>query len=581
MTPTHVRLRPHARADRARRGGTLLKLVVGLTILAGGTVGVLAATGNLPGLSGGEAREVADRARTANIARAEHRTFDITTIASGELQSRNQIELRAEVETGTSIVEIVPEGIIVEPGDVLVRLSSAALQDQIDEELLRVEAARNDLAAAQTALRIQQSDNASRLRNAELQVELAELALLQWQEGERVRREKELRVNLENRERDLERLRDKFEQSKSLLANDFLSLDEYKLDEIRLAEGEAAFSIAQLDLETYANYQRPRDQKQRQSDVANAKADLQKTIEENEINLADRQLNVTSRERQLALREQRLSKLREQYEACTVRAPSGGLVVYATSLDRNRRGGSEGPLQVGHQVRPNDLLIVLPDTSRMMAEVRVHESLAGRVRRGQPATIRVDAAGNETYNGRVESVGVLAETGGWRDPNRREYTVRVAIEGDNSEGILKPSMRAEAELQLGRVEDALSVPIQSVFSDGPVRYVYVPRGTRYARVPVAVGRRSNVFAEITGGLSDGDRVLITEPEPNNVLEERWTEEQLRVAGLATDERGQIVPIAFLERENQVGGGSAPPQGGTSRGTGARPPQAARSGAGAN
>ncbi len=570
MTPTQRPSRS-VQITTQRRGGALVKLIVGLTVLAGGTVGVLAATGQLPGVSGGEARQVAENQRTANLARAETRTFEITTIASGELQARNQIELRAEVETGTSIVEIVPEGIIVEPGDVLVRLSSAALQDQIDEELLRVEAARNDLAAAQTALRIQESDNASRLRNAELQVELAELALLQWQEGERVRREKELRVNLENRERDLDRLRDRFEQSKSLLANDFLSLDEYKLDEIRLAEGEAAFAIAQLDLETYANYQRPRDQKQRQSDVANAKADLAKTIEENEINLADRQLNVTSRERQLALREQRLAKLREQYEACTVRAPGGGLVVYATSLDRNRRGGTDGPLQVGHQVRPNDLLIILPDTSRMMAEVRVHESLAGRVRRGQPATIRVDAAGNETYSGRVESVGVLAESGGWRDPNRREYTVRVSIEGANPDGILKPSMRAEAELQLGRVEDALSVPIQAVFSDGPVRFVYVPRGNRFARVPVAVGRRSNAFAEITGGIREGERVLIVEPEPNSVLEERWTEEQLRVAGLTTDERGQIIPIAALERTNN----GAPPQGGPSRGNAPRPTQAAR------
>jgi len=568
------------RTSGAKRRGGALKIVTVFVLLAGGAVGIMAWTGTLPGVSGGEAREVS-AARTANLARAEIRTFEITTLAAGELAARRQIELRAEVESGTTVMEIAQEGTIAQPGDVLVRLNSGTISDQIDEELLRVETARNDLAAAETALRIQLSDNASRLRNAELQVELAELALLQWQEGDRVRREKELRISVENRGRDLERLRERFEQSKTLLANDFLSRDEFRQDEIRLAEAEAAYSISQLDLETYANFQRPRDMKQRESDVANARADLKKVAEENEINLGNRQLNVTSRERQLQLREQRLTRLREQLEACTIRAPSAGLVVHATSLSRNNRGGTDGPLQVGHQVRPNDLLIILPDTTQMMAEVRVHESLAGRVRRGQPATVRVDAAGAKTFRGRVESVGVLAETGGWRDPNRREYTVRIAIDDPNEGGVLKPSMRAEAEIQLGRAEDALSVPIQAVFSDGPVRFVYVPRGNRYARVPVAVGRRSSTFAEITSGLREGATVLIVEPDPGQVLDEPWDDQALEIVGFTRNERGEIVLAGGAAIPGMPAGIPGAGREGAQRGPGGGPGgQAGRPGAGA-
>src|SRR5262245_3774787 len=90
--------------------------------------------------------------------------------------------------------------------------------------------------------------------------------------------------------------------------------------------------------------------------------------------------------------------------------------------------GGEGPLQIGRQVHPNELLIVLPDTSVMLASVQVHESLASRIKPGLRATVKVEAAGGKTYNGTVESIGVLAESGGWRDPNLREYRVKIALD---------------------------------------------------------------------------------------------------------------------------------------------------------
>ncbi len=39
-------------------------------------------------------------------------------------------------------------------------------------------------------------------------------------------------------------------------------------------------------------------------------------------------------------------------------------------------------------------------------------------------------------------------TGGWRDPNRRDYTVKVLLTEGNKLG-LKPSMRCKAEIYVG------------------------------------------------------------------------------------------------------------------------------------
>jgi hypothetical protein len=178
---------------------------------------------------------------------------------------------------------------------------------------------------------------------------------------------------------------------------------------------------------------------------------------------------------------------------------------------------SDETLQIGKQVHPNELLMVLPDTSEMVAAVRVHESFAGRIQPGMAATIRIDAVPNAVYNGKIASIGVLAESGGWRDPNLREYTVRVNIEADNAEQTLKPSMRSEARLVLGTVEDALAVPIQAVFREGRSQFVYKPRGSKFERTEVKVGRRSSTFVEVATGLKEGDRVLLREPEPGEIL----------------------------------------------------------------
>ena len=118
--------------------------------------------------------------------------------------------------------------------------------------------------------------------------------------------------------------------------------------------------------------------------------------------------------------------------------------------------------------------------------------------------------------GEVISVGVLAEDGGWRDPNRRDYTVKIEL-SDEEKLPLKPSMRCRSEIELGMVENALSVPIQSVFREGPLAYVYVPEDGGWAQKEVALGRSSELAIEVVRGVDVGDFVLLREPDPVEVV----------------------------------------------------------------
>lgn len=502
---------------------TVVGLGVGLPAPAEPASGSPTSPGGLP----------ADRAAAKRLA------FDVTTTANGELEAREKIEIRNPLDQQSAIVQIIPEGVWAKKGDLLVQLNVDDLQQKMDEESLRLESGNADLVAAENAYNIQINENTSKLRQAQLKVSLAELSLRQWQEGDVRKKRQELTLAIDKAGLELERLAEKYRRSQELLVEGFISKDEADRDEVAYIEAISSFTTANLAMGVYNQYEYQKDEKTKLSDLEEARSELERTRLNNEIELASKDAKRNNQRASVTIMRNRFDKMTKDRNAATIKAPSDGLVVYSTSMERNRWGGGDGPLQIGQQVFPNQLLIILPDTSEMVASVRVNESLAGKVKPGQKVSVKVDAASGALFTGEVESIGVMAESGGWRDPNLREYTVRVPLDAKNAG--LKPAMRCEAKLVLDTVPEVLTVPVQSVFNDGPVQYVYEPRGARYVRTPVRVGRRSETVAEISSGLEVGSVVSLREPRGGEAAISPWNNDELKKLGYQLSESGQVIP----------------------------------------
>lgn len=516
-----------------RRRSRKLPIAIALLVVLAGSYGTYRATRKADA-------EGQDTRATSDTATVLKTSFDITTLATGELEAKKQVELRSRLEQQTVIQEIIAEGTRVKAGEVLVRLNADKIQTQYDEQLLQIETSKSELIAAENGYNIQVNENANNLRNASLKVTLAELSLSQWLEGEVKTKREANRLALSQSKLELDRLAEKLIRSQKLQEQGFLSKDELDRDELDYIKAQSAWIKAQLDDKVYEQYQFPKDEKQKRGDLDQANSELTKVRMNAEIDLASKAASRNNKRTQLTIRENTLAKLKQQLDASVVSAPSDGLVVYATSIRRNMWGGGEGPLQIGRQVYPNELLIVLPDTSEMVASVQVHESLAGDVKPGMAAMIKVDAVGGKSFQGTVDSIGVLAEAGGWRDPDRREYTVKIKLDAGDEIVALKPSMRCEARLTLGRVDDAIAIPVQGVFSDGPVRFTYAKSGSRYERTPIKIGKRSDTYAEVLAGVTPGSTVLLRDPTPAEVLAGPWDKARLELAGYSLDEKGNPV-----------------------------------------
>ena len=446
-------------------------------------------------------------------------SFDQTVLATGELESAQKTEVKCEVEGTTTIIDLIDEGTTVKQGDVLVKLADDELKGKIEEETLAVEQAKAAKIAADQAMAIAESEAKSLQDATELKVALADLDLAKWEKGTDPQKQQELDLALEKAKRELERAQRDLELSVQLEKEKFISKNELETDKFRVLEGTAALATAKLNIAVYEKYTRPKEMRQVYSDLSQAKAELDRTVRTNVSNLAKAKADQESKDRSLKIREDRLSKLKDQLAKTTITAPCDGLVVYATSVGSRSRRYSSDPIAEGSSIRFNETILILPDTSRMVSSLRVHESMVRTVEKDQKATITVDARRGAPIVGKVTDKSVLAVDAGWSNPDLREYTVRVELPADLDKS-LKPGMRCAGEIFIGRVEDVLAVPIQAVFTEGRQRFCYVSAEPgRIRKQPVELGRSSETMAELKKGLSEGELVLLRLPRPGEVAGE--------------------------------------------------------------
>ena len=442
-------------------------------------------------------------------------SFDITVPTSGELAAEKQIGIHNHLEFGATIIELVEEGIFVNEGDVLLKLNDEVIRDNIRNSELSVTTATNNLQSAESSFAIAEKKRDSELAVKQLEIDLATLALQAWQEGEVVAKRQDLELALQTADKDYQRLLKKYESSVKLYEQKFLSKDELDQDEIAVLNAEATLKKARLDIVVYENYTHEQEKQKKESDLQQAKDEHDRAVERLAAEIKSTRANIKAKENQLISHQEKLEKQLGQLEKCIVLSPTSGMVVYASSMGRYRE--ERETLAVGQNLYRNELLMTIPDTSNMIARVKVNEALSGLITKGQGATVVCDALPDNIYSGKVLSVGVLAEGGGWRDPNRRDYTVEIKLE--NTDGsALKPSMRCSAEIFVEKVTEVLFVPIHAVHRDGSVVWVWVQRGGGFAQQPIEVGQFSESYASVESGLQGGDIVLLREPAPSQVVE---------------------------------------------------------------
>ncbi len=182
----------------------------------------------------------------------------------------------------------------------------------------------------------------------------------------------------------------------------------------------------------------------------------------------------------------------ENYTVVT--APIAGVVIW-------RYADTGALIQGGTTSNDSTLPIVrLSQSNLLRLRVPVPEDDVEYVHEGDSLQVRVDAI-NRSFTGKVVRFT--------RNVNFETRTMETEVDVENRDLSIAPGMYANSALQLGRVHDVVTIPVEALVLNGRQRAVYVLDATNRVHIRnVQVGVEGSKLAEITTGISPGDRVIV-------------------------------------------------------------------------
>ena len=142
-------------------------------------------------------------------------------------------------------------------------------------------------------------------------------------------------------------------------------------------------------------------------------------------------------------------------------------------------------------------LITIADLNNVWVIGDVYEKDVGRLARGKPVTVTLEAYPGEQWKGHIDSLS------GALDPTTRTLKIRVSLPNPGQR--LKPEMFGTIHVNTG-THQALLVPVAAIVREGTNATVFVNHAGKPEQRTVTVGATLDGKVEVTSGLRPGDQV---------------------------------------------------------------------------
>ena len=405
----------------------------------------------------------------------QRRNLQITVTEEGSLVSDENVDITCDVAGGATIIWLVDDGDRVAEGMDIVKLDASVLSENATAQKIAYEKAR--------ALMIQ----------ADKDYEAAKIAVEEYKEG---LFKKDLRTAESNVTAATERLQatqNTLAYGERMFRKGYITPQQLEAQKSAVARAKLDLGTADIALDVLTKFTKPKMITELESvrDSAAARFESEKAA--------------------LELENIKLERLEGELLKCTIKAPQDGLVIYANSRSRDR----ETEIKEGLSVKERQVILQLPDLTRMRADVEVHESKVDEISPGMPAVVRVQ---DLKFSGVVTSVSNRPESN-WFS-TAKKYVVGVRIDGKSE--ALRPGFTAEATIIVADLQDVIAVPVAAVIEDGKEFICAVKKGKGFERRVVMLGKSDDRFVEIVEGLQEGEPVFLN---PETVLGESLSRDQ--------------------------------------------------------
>jgi len=176
---------------------------------------------------------------------------------------------------------------------------------------------------------------------------------------------------------------------------------------------------------------------------------------------------------------------------------------------------------IGIQNQPGTTLMTISDLAEIDAEVKVAEADVLRIRKGQEASVVLEALPESRFSGKVIEIGASALPTSGAGAAAREF--RVVVRLDRPQALLRPGLTCDAEIITDERLDVLTVPLQAVVlrtdeSGAEQRGVFVVEGESARFKVVDTGIIGGIEIEVSG-IDEGADVIVGPIQALRTLED--------------------------------------------------------------
>lgn len=390
----------------------------------------------------------------------------VSVTEEGSLESSINKEIKCRVKGGSTVLWIIKPGTQVKPGDVLVKLDTATIEDNINAQRIRH---HNALAL---------------LAQSESDVAVAKINIDEYLEGLYRADRQTLLKDIDLAQSNQISAQEWFEFTKRVYKKGYVN--GAALDSSRISDQRAKLELDVLHtkLDTLDRYSKPK-----------------KLLELNGILSA----KVAKRASDLAaldLEKDRLSRIEEQLKHCTIESDSSGMVILPTT----EQWKNQPNVEEGAAVREDQVLLIIPDLDQMQVKLGVHEAYVDRLKPGMAARVQLQ---EDVVDGEILSVASVTRPAGWWNGNQVKYDTIIKLKPQAG---LKPGMSASVEVLLARHENMLTVPVAAVVEQDGQFWSWVRSGEKTERRRLDLGDSNDQFIVVKSGLSEGESVVLNPRE---------------------------------------------------------------------
>jgi multidrug resistance efflux pump len=382
-------------------------------------------------------------------ARVQRGPVDTKIYANGELRSVQSAMVVAPPVGGTlQIIHIVKTGTLVAAGDVVIEF------DPVEQEY-NLEQSRSQLDEADQQIKKLQADIAVRVAADKVSLLVAQFGV----------RRAELQVK----------------------GNDLLGTIEARKNVLNLEEARRRLEQTERDIKSRASS-----------------------------NQADLAVQAVSRARAMM----GMKMAQQNIDNMILRAPMDGIVVVAQNLMALYSGGgimiSSGmdvpDYREGDQTSPGAMLAQIRNVEQMEITSKVSETDRGSLEPGQPVQIKVDALLLADFAGKIKSLAGMASASSQTvsDLFSSARSFDASFELDSKGVRMTPGVSARVMISGKKVNDALSLPRQALFTKEGKQIVYVKRAEDWEAREIQIKYLTESRAVIDG-LAEGTEVALVDP----------------------------------------------------------------------